>query len=81
MKHFFTKEKELMMFVHAFPDFNVPAFFSDENVKTGIHQRRKRNQPAADLPDPQIISNILNYARALDVLKPATGAAIFVVNN
>jgi hypothetical protein len=81
MKHFFTKEKELTMFVNAFPEFNVSALFTDEISRKVINHSVKRNQPTADLPDPQIISNILNYARSLEVLKPATGAAMFFINN
>jgi|GEM_PF-3043597 len=81
MKHFFTNEKELTMFVNAFPEFNVSALFADQYANMAMHQPLRRNEPTADLPDSQIIRNIINYARALDVLKPATGAALFVVNN
>jgi hypothetical protein len=81
MKHLFTKEKELTMFVNAFPEFNVSALFTDEISRKVLNQSVRRNKPAADLPDPQIINNILNYARSLEVLKPATGAAMFFINN
>lgn len=81
MKHFFTNEKELTMFVNAFPEFNLPAMFAEETQSRFLHQPQSRSKPAADLPDAQIISNILNYARALDVLKPATGATMFLIKN
>lgn len=81
MKHFFTIEKELTMFVKAFPDLNVSAFFADESELTSEKLSASRNEPPADIPDPQIIKNIVNYARSLDVLKPATGAAMFLIQN
>lgn len=81
MKHFFTKERELTMFVNAFPEFNVSALFTEEITSKVVNHSVRRNKAGADLPDPQIISNILNYARSLEVLKPATGAAMFLINN
>jgi hypothetical protein len=81
MKHLFTIEKELTMFVKAFPDFNVSAFFSDEPELTSEKLSTSRNELPANTPDPQIIKNIVNYARSLEVLKPATGAAMFLIQN
>lgn len=81
MKHLFTIEKELTMFVKAFPELNVSAFFADEPELTSEAISANRNEPPADIPDPQIIRNIINYARSLEVLKPATGAAMFLTQN
>ncbi|MEE4177564.1 MAG: hypothetical protein V2I46_08640 [Bacteroides sp.] len=81
MKQLFTKQNELSMFINASPGNTVPAFFADQ-VNPGVSQRSaSRREPMADLPDPQILRNILNYARSLEVMKPATGAAMFLINN
>ena len=81
MKQFFTKENELSMFVHAFPGCSIPAPFADEPTSRVDQHSASRKEAMAELKDPQIFNNMLNYARSLEVLKPATGAAMFLINN
>lgn len=81
MKQFFTKQNELSMFVNALPGNHVPALFADEVPSEMSQRSASRKEIMTDLPDPQIVRNILNYARSLEVMKPATGAAMFLINN
>ena len=81
MKQFFTKENELMMFVNAFPGYHLPVSFAGDVSPRVAGLSASREEPMAEIPDPQIIKNILNYARSLEVMKPATGAAMFLINN
>jgi len=81
MKHFLTKEKELRMFVKAFPGYSAASLFAEDFSQRDLSCARTRYEPQVDLPDPQIINNILSYARSLEVLKPAAGAAMFLVKN
>lgn len=70
-----------MMFVNAFPGCSVPDLSAEELTSRSNLYSASRKETIADLPDPQIIRNILNYARSLEVMKPATGAAMFLINN
>ena len=81
MKQFFTNENELSMFIHAFPGYHVPAPFADEVIARISPGPSSPEEALNEIPDPQIVKNILNYARSLEVMKPTTGAALFLINN
>jgi len=78
MKQIFTIETELEALLKA-------------PVKTGMGKvsvvsDTMQDEVAIDLleslePGPQVIQNILNYARSLEILKPATAEPLIFVKN
>lgn len=81
MDHNFTKERDFRMFASEYSG-NYTALFCSEEVPQIDHWVGKTGILLPyDYPDPQIVRNILNYALSLEVLKPATGPALFLLKN
>jgi hypothetical protein len=83
MKQFNTLENEIMMFVEPNNGSAAKHKFScllKHSEATEEHFLQEESKPSTK-PGSQVIRNILNYARSLEVLKPKTGEAHFLIGN
>lgn len=76
-----TKEKDFRMHAKAYTGNHTALIFAEELPQNNVYNSSDSDQDDACLPDKQIIGNILNYARSLEVLKPAAGPAMFLLKN
>ncbi len=81
MNHNFTKEREFKMYAGEYLGNHTAMFFAEEVPQfDDLNGRAGIRMPDA-IPDPQIVRNILNYSRSLEVLKPTAGPALFLLKN
>lgn len=76
-----TKEKDFRMHAKAYTGNHTAMIFAEELPHNNVCYSCDSDQDASCLPGKLIISNILNYARSLEVLKPTAGPAMFLLKN
>ncbi len=82
MKHSNTLENEIIKYLYHMKN----RITSKEQVMVGTYPLGGQSTDDAGtdkmgLPDEQVINNILGYAKALEVLKRASGEPVFFVRN
>ena len=78
MKQSGTIEDYFMMYNHSKPESNSNDHEVTAEKRQSAHKEQCGQQP---LPGKQVIRNILNYSRALTVLKRGGGEHLFILNN
>lgn len=81
MKHLHTFQNEYLMYLKSLPAHCASCDELNENEKEANSMPCKQAQKENGLPGRHIVSNIMNYARALEVFRRSDGESLLLIIN